>query len=204
MGLVYQNKSLPEPYVIYVQNFDFTKYLEYANEDIDCELLNGVLVIHSPASLKHELIFKFLLNLLDLYCREKRLGLVIGSRFTMKLSDLWGPEPDIMFISQDQIHRLKDTYLDGPATVVFEILSPSTRNDDLNEKLPKFLESGIKEIWIIDPEDQTITLHTKDAVWKDTMADWVISNVIPGFKIMKNWIWNAENQSVLDAFHQIK
>jgi len=205
MGIIFHDKPIPEPYTIYVQNFDFERYLEYAHEDINCELLDGVLTIHSPASLEHELIFKFLLNLLDLYSQEKKLGLVVGSRFTMKLSSKWAPEPDIMFISSEDNHKLKKTYLDGAATVIFEILSPTTREDDLNKKLPKYLESGVKEVWIVDPIEKKLIIYEKIGQPKSHEGeDWALSKNIPGFQLKVNWLWEAKSISVLEKFNKLK
>jgi len=206
MGITFHNKPIPEPYTIYVQNFNFERYIEYAHEDINCELLDGVLTIHSPASLEHELIFKFLLTLLDLYIQEKKLGLVVGSRFTMKLSSKWAPEPDIMYIAASDIKdKLKETYLDGPATVIFEILSQSTREDDLNKKLPKYLASGVKEVWIIDPLEKHLTIYWKEAnsnTYKE--IEWAISKFIPGFRIKVDWLWKTKSISVIEKFREMK
>ena len=122
MGIItFHDKPILEPYTIHVQNFNFERYLEYAHEDIICELLNGVLIIHSPASLEHELIFKFLLTLLDLHAQEGNLGLIVGSRFTMRLSSKWAPEPDIMFIASDSmiaLHKFHEPKLFYPVAIM--------------------------------------------------------------------------------------
>jgi len=205
MGITFNDKPIPEPFTIYVLNFNFERYLEYAHEDINCELLDGVLTIHSPASLEHELIFKFLLTLLDLYSQEGNLGLVVGSRFTMKLSSKWAPEPDIMFIASDSKRNLKENYLDGPATVVFEILSPSTREDDLKKKLPKYMESGVKEVWIVDPMQNQLTIYWEKAnlsIYKG--KEWAKSKFISGFCLKVDWLWSIKSISVLEKFNELK
>lgn len=205
MGISFHNKPILEPYTIYVQNFNFERYLEYAHEDINCELLNGVLIIHSPASLAHELIFKFLLTLLDLHTQEGSLGLVVGSQFSMRLSSKWAPEPDIMFIASNSKDKLKENYLDGPATVIFEVLSPSTREDDLNKKLPKYLESGVKEVWIIDPVQKDLKIHwEKDSSSTHEGNKWVKSKYIPGFRLKVDWLWKTKSISVLEKFNELK
>jgi Uma2 family endonuclease len=203
MVITYNNKALPEPFTVYIPGFDFERYMEYANEDIDCELIDGVLVIHSPASLEHELIFKFLLNILDLYSQREGLGTVVGSRFTMRLSDTWAPEPDVMFVAKDLLDHLHDTYLDGPATAVFEILSPSNRDDDLTKKIPGYIAQGVKETWVIDPAGKKITIHAGNEKRVITRQEWAISTVIPGFKLRANWLWNAREISVLEKLEEI-
>ena len=58
------------------------QYWALANEDTNFELIDGVLVIHSPASTEHEEIFGRLLNILSFYLGESQLGKVFGSRFS--------------------------------------------------------------------------------------------------------------------------
>ena len=202
--LTINNKPLIEPYSIYIPEISFENLLKYANEDISCELLDGVLVIHSPASFKHESIFKFLLTLLEIYGTKKKIGTPFGSRFMMKLSDKWAPEPDIMFLTPEDQINLQENYLLGPASVVFEILSKTTRIDDLEKKLPNFLKFGVKEVWIIDPEEQKVEIHWPTA--KSTFSDetWVTSKIITNFKIKMSWIWEPDKKSVLEAFNEIK
>ena len=202
--LTINNKPLIEPYSIYIPEKSFENLLKYANEDISCELLDGVLVIHSPASFKHESIFKFLLTLLEIYGTKKKIGTPFGSRFMMKLSDKWAPEPDIMFLTPDDQINLQENYLLGPASVVFEILSKTTRIDDLEKKLPNFLKFGVKEVWIIDPEEQKVEIHWPTA--KSTFSDdtWVTSKIITNFKIKMSWLWEPDKKSVLEAFNEIK
>ena len=43
--------------------------------------------------------------------------------------------------------------------ILFEILSPSTRQVDLRIKVVKYEELGVKEYWIIDPKVKTVTIH---------------------------------------------
>ena len=43
--------------------------------------------------------------------------------------------------------------------IIFEILSPSSRQTDLRVKLVKYEEMGIKEYWIIDPKTKSVIVH---------------------------------------------
>nr|MDO8118059.1 Uma2 family endonuclease [Candidatus Sigynarchaeota archaeon] len=197
------DKPLIEPYVIYVQDVSFDQFLEFANEDISCELLNGVLIIHSPASYLHETIFSFLMTLLKLFVKQHDLGIVIGSRFVMKLSDKWVPEPDIMFLTREDQRRLERAYLNGPATVVFEILSKATHEDDLHKKLPKYIGEGVKEVWMIDPDKKLVEIHWKEGSTRARDAEWIASREIPTFKIQVSWLWDAEQHDILKTLDSI-
>ena len=204
MVITLNDKPLIEPFSIYIPDISFDVLLKYATEDISCELLNGVLVIHSPASFMHESIFSFLNTLLRFYGTAHSLGIPIGSRFMTKLSEKWAPEPDIMFLTPEDQKNLKENYLLGPPSVVFEILSKTTRNDDLEKKLPQYLKLGVKEIWIIDPKQKNVTLHWQgdSKIFQDNT--WVKSKIIQGFKIKVSWLWDPNSLAVSDVLKEIE
>lgn len=52
----------------------------------------------------------------------------------------------------------KDEYWGVPELAV-EILSPSSRSKDSIKKVDLYMESGIEECWIVDPENRTVTIH---------------------------------------------
>lgn len=66
--------------------------------------------------------------------------------------DLPGREPGLLFIAREHLARLKETYLDGPATLGVEIISPDSRARDLGEKFYGYEQGGLREYWLIDPQ----------------------------------------------------
>ncbi len=58
-----EEKYIEKEYLILQPDVSEEEFWEYANEDTNCELINGVLIIHPPASEVHESIFKYLLTL---------------------------------------------------------------------------------------------------------------------------------------------
>jgi Uma2 family endonuclease len=40
-----------------------------------------------------------------------------------------------------------------------EVLSPSTRSKDQVLKLNKYMNAGCKEIWIVDPDNERVTVY---------------------------------------------
>ena len=69
-------------------------------------------------------------------------------------------QPDLLVIC-DYMKDIdkKDRYKGTPALVV-EILSPSTRSKDRIKKLDLYMESGVGECWIVDPENKTVAVYT--------------------------------------------
>ena len=52
----------------------------------------------------------------------------------------------------------------GVPTLIVEILSPSTAKHDLIRKLNLYQKVGVKEYWIVDPEEQTINVYLHDGM----------------------------------------
>ena len=75
------------PFIIFKEGVSEQEFFDFASEDIKCELINGTLLIHTPASRVHEEIFGFLFNILKNYSEANTLGQVYGSRLACKIRD---------------------------------------------------------------------------------------------------------------------
>ena len=64
--------------------------------------------------------------------------------------DLPGREPDILFIAREHLDRFRDTYLDGPADLVVEIISRDSRARDRGDKFYEYEQGGVREYWLLD------------------------------------------------------
>ena len=64
-------------------------------------------------------------------------------------------QPDILFIANENLYKLKEQGFFGAPDLVVEILSPATRRFDKGEKKAEYERSGVKEYWIIDPADNS-------------------------------------------------
>jgi Uma2 family endonuclease len=183
-------------YVILKPNISEEQFWEIANEDANFELIDGVLVIHSPASTEHEQIFHYLSQLFSIFIDEPKKGQVLGSRLVMRLSEKWNPEPDLMVIMPENYSKIETTRINGPADIVVEILSDSTRDLDLNKKIPQYLTSGVKEIWVIDPSEKIISIYNQASrrIYNNPESDTEIqSEIIKEIKIFEKWIWHRSS-----------
>lgn len=196
------NVIIDGEYIIMKPGVSEEEFWEIANEDTNFELIDGVLLIHSPASTEHEEIFKYLLQIISYYLERTAKGMVIGSRLVMRLSPKWNPEPDLMVILKESVGRVKETRVEGPAEVVIEILSPSTRDTDTGKKLPKYLEAGVKEVWILDPANKEITLHDPGAT--RVMDKKIDSKILPGLSIKCEWIWKRDEYPASTIIDKIR
>ncbi|MHA1265368.1 MAG: Uma2 family endonuclease [Candidatus Helarchaeota archaeon] len=188
-----EEKLIDKEYMILQPDVTEAEFWEYANEDTNCELIDGVLIIHSPASEEHESIFKYLLTFFNIYLEKTGKGRVYGSRFVMRLSPKWNPEPDLMIILPKNYSQIQKNVVEGPADIVIEILSKATKEIDLTKKLPKFLDSGVQEVWIIDPEEKLLSIHTpsEKRIYSDPQSeDFIESPTLGTLPLKIKWIWN--------------
>ncbi|HKZ42857.1 MAG TPA: Uma2 family endonuclease [Candidatus Hodarchaeales archaeon] len=177
-------------YILFKPDVTEEEFWKIADEDSNYELIDGALVIHSPASEEHEDIFRHLTAIIGFYLQETGFGRLYGSRLVMRLSPTWNPEPDIIIIKPEKYKNVSATRLEGPADMVVEILSKATKETDLTKKLPKYLQSGVTEVWIIDPFVNRLTVYTKEQVTEyDVPASTKItSTAFPSLPIKAEWI----------------
>lgn len=66
-------------------------------------------------------------------------------------------EPDVIVVcNRDKIIR-RCVY--GAPDFIVEVLSPSTKKKDLTIKLNKYIEAGVKEYWLVDPEAKRVMVY---------------------------------------------
>jgi Uma2 family endonuclease len=198
--------DLEPPYLIVKPSLSEEEFYRLAGEDSDWEYLDGRIVMHSPASDQHEDIFRFLLTLLSAYLDERKGAVVRGSRYPMRLDASWSPEPDILVVREHHRHLMTPRRLEGPADMVVEIASESDPRLDYHEKLPRYRQAGIEEIWIVNPFEREILVEVKTSISYATRvlsSGRLESQVLPGFWIEASWLWQKDLPSTLACLREI-
>jgi Uma2 family endonuclease len=132
----------------------YEEFLAWCDEDTWAEWVDGAVQMVSPASKRHAELATFLIRVLGGWAEAWDLGVVLGAPFQMRLPEPLkrGREPDILFIRTAHLDRLRTTYLDGPADLVVEIVSPESIGRDRGEKFVEYEQAGVEEYWLIDPD----------------------------------------------------
>lgn len=181
----------------------YEEFLEWADEDIRAEWVEWEVIVMSPASDHHHDLVRFLTATLSLLVESRDLGIVRPAPFQMKLEN--GREPDVLFVARDHVERLRDTYLDGPADLVIEIVSPESGPRDRGEKFYEYEAGGVREYWLIDPDRQQVELYrlTGDKnqyrLVQPDEKDRYRSEVVPGFWVRASWLWQEPLPKVLEV-----
>ena len=66
-------------------------------------------------------------------------------------------QPDVLIICDPK--KIQRFGIFGAPDFVLEVLSPSTRKKDLTLKLNKYIEAGVREYWVIDPEKKILIVY---------------------------------------------
>jgi Uma2 family endonuclease len=198
--------QLEPPFLIVKPGVSEEEFYALADEDSNWEYLDGRIVMHSPASDRHQDLEGFLLTLLRGYLGERGGALVRGSRYPMRLDRHWSPEPDILVVRAERRHLMTKQRLEGPADFVIEIASESDPRLDRREKLPRYREAGIEEIWLVDPFEQHVRCERKtgDAYESAVLSlGRLASSVVAGFWIDVDWLWLDELPAPLACLSQM-
>src|SRR5437867_6114461 len=132
----------------------FDEFVERCPENAHAEWVDGrAILLHVTVAERHDFIVKFLTTLFNLVSNFGRLGVVHGEPFLMHLPGLRrGRAPDLFFVRDERRHLLRRHYLEGPADIVVEVISPDSVRRDRVTKLAEYEQAGVAEYWLIDAE----------------------------------------------------
>jgi Uma2 family endonuclease len=125
-------------------------YFKWVPEGFKADLIDGEIIMASPASSRHEEIQSWLALVMGFYVDSKRLGIVRGSRLTFELDEFNAFEPDVSFLKIEHLSRVQDKKVIGAPDVAVEIVSKSSRSDDYGRKRDGYEQFGVPEYWIVD------------------------------------------------------
>lgn len=175
----------------------FEEFMAWADEDSRAEWVDGEIVVMAPCNLGHQDLVGFLYELIGGYVRTHRLGRVFLMGVMMRLATRpSGREPDVLFVANAHVDRLRETYLDGPADLAVEIVSPDSVERDRVEKLAEYEAAGIPEYWVIDlPRREALFYQLGDDGQYRLVApddDGIYhSSVLEGLRLQVTWLWQS-------------
>jgi Uma2 family endonuclease len=138
-------------------------YAEYRELDVDdnlwYELLNGELVKKSSPSPRHQRASMKLSSIMHLFTSQQNLGLVYCAPIDVFVDEYNVPQPDILFIRNENKHIITSDGIMGAPDLVVEILSPSSILNDRGIKQRLYQRLGVQEYWIVDPKNNAIEVY---------------------------------------------
>jgi Uma2 family endonuclease len=145
--------------------FTYADYLTWDDEQ-RCELIDGVAYCMSPGpNRRHQKWLGELFAQFHSYLEGKSCEVYLAP-FDVRLPDFSDAtdeetitvvQPDIMVICDRD--KLDDRGVKGAPDLIVEILSPSTAKRDITTKFELYQRHGVKEYWLIYPNDKTLLVY---------------------------------------------
>ena len=130
-------------------------------ENVRAELIDGQIYYMTAPSRVHQEIVSFLhLEIGDHLRSKKGPCKVYPAPFAVKLfseDDRNVVEPDISVICDP--NKLTDQGCTGAPDWITEIVSPSNPGHDYVRKLNLYMDAGVREYWIVNPNEQEVLVY---------------------------------------------
>jgi Uma2 family endonuclease len=132
-------------------------------EGTRCEVIFNELIMSPAPTPQHQLLLSDLHALLYMFLKDAGLGKIIPSPIDVYLDGVDSVvQPDMIVLLNESLGMIKSDGIYGAPDVAIEILS-SNRAYDTKRKRELYQRAGIKEYFLIDPENKNTTLLTLDA-----------------------------------------
>ncbi len=133
-------------------------YGDYLKLDDDkrYEVIKGRLIEMPAPNFEHqEISLNLVIKIWD-FIKGREIGKLVYAPFDVILSENVVVQPDIVFISRENLKNIKEGRLFGSPDLVIEVVSPSTTRRDTVVKKGIYEEFGVKEYWIVYPDEKAI------------------------------------------------
>lgn len=121
-------------------------------EGTPVQLIQNKLVMSPSPLTRHQQVLLHVANLITNFIKEHEVGVVFIAPYDVHLDKKNVYQPDILFIANENLHKIRENGFYGAPDLVIEILSPGTAMYDRTEKKEIYEQYGVKEYWIIDPK----------------------------------------------------
>jgi Uma2 family endonuclease len=134
---------------------------EYLNTSYrpDCDYLDGELLERNVGEWDHSRLQGMLVHYL--ISREKQWGIVVVPEQRVQVKARRFRVPDITVIAGG---LPPGPVVTQPPFLCIEILSPSDRLTEMQERIDDYLSFGVSYVWVIDPQTRRAYVYTADAI----------------------------------------
>jgi Uma2 family endonuclease len=152
------------------------------------QLIEGDLFMAPAPNRYHQEVSGNIFLLLAKYLEKHPIGKLYTAPFDVYFDEINVHQPDLVFVSKKNRSVLTSAGAEGAPDFLVEILSLKTAELDKKPKRRVFARSGVKELWIIDPDTKRVHVYflQKDAERPTaihTEKDTFTSPHFPGLKI---------------------
>ncbi|EGD52093.1 protein of unknown function DUF820 [Thermoanaerobacter ethanolicus JW 200] len=146
------------------KKYTYADYLTWSEEE-RWEIINGVPYLQAAPTWQHQAVLLELARQFANYLQDKSCR-VFTAPFDLRIPEANEKDeettnvvqPDIIIICDNS--RLKKTGYYGVPELIIEVVSPSTGQKDKIEKFNLYEKAGVKEYWIVEPDEKVVMVFT--------------------------------------------
>lgn len=182
---------------VIAENIRFELYLK-RYDGLQTEWLMGKVIQLMSNNARHQIILLILSQVLNLFLayRERNAQVILAGLPMYLGDDKPARQPDLMVVLDKNRDRIKDTYLDGAADIVVEIVSPESGARDRGIKFTEYESAGVGEYWLFDPQREEAAVYAldDDGSYKRLPRDdgYITSKLLPGFRLQAALLWQED------------
>ncbi len=158
------------------------------------EIIDGVHYVAASPFLNHQSILANLLFQLYTQIDQHGRGSVFPAPTAVQLSAHDIVEPDLLVVVAEHRSYLTEPKVDGPPDLVVEVLSPSSRSRDREQKLHLYGRAGVGEYWIVDPQSRLVEQYRREGdalVASGTFGGRISSDRLAGVVVDLTRMWES-------------
>jgi len=147
------------------KTYTYDDYFKWKFEE-RVELIKGRIFKMSPApNRRHQKISGHIFTKLSVFLEEQKCQ-VYSAPFDVRLPRKSKEDKDVITVLQPDIcvicdpEKLDDRGCIGAPDLVVEILSPGNNSKELKNKYEVYEETGVREYWVVSPQDETFAIYT--------------------------------------------
>jgi len=174
------------------------EYLDLTDDiNLLIEYTFGRIEVLPMPTIEHQLIVRFLMDVLRAFVEPRKLGIVLFAPTRVYVEPDKYREPDIVFNFTEHHAKSGKRYYQS-ADLVMEVVSDDAegRKRDLEKKSLDYAQGGIPEYWIVDPQEKQITVlalegqtYAAHGVFRDGQE--ATSKLLPGFTVNVSAVFQA-------------
>ena len=171
--------------------FTYEHYCCFPDDGNRHEIIDGDHFMNLAPSLNHQTILSRIGFQLYSQIELNELGWVFYAPVDVQLTPYDVVQPDLVLVLKDREKVLTESRIQGSPSLVIEILSPGTAQNDRTLKKQLYLKTGVPEYWIVDPKTKSIEQYVieDDEYVLQPASETVVLNIIESVSIDTKLVW---------------